>query len=78
MAWRRHRRLALVALGKEAECVDLPNEISDASPSSEPETHNEYPNHDEGVDRIHGHPTPHEGRRLLGRILHHKLYVNFN
>lgn len=72
--WRR--RLALITLSKEAEGVDLPNEIGDASPASEPETHHKDPYHYECVYCIHGSPAWHKWWWLLCSILH--LYFKQN
>lgn len=46
---RRVRRLALIALGKKAERVDLSDEIGDASPPPEPEPDYQDPHHYKAV-----------------------------
>ena len=53
---RGNRGLALVALGEEPECVDLPHEVSHTSPSAEPEPNYKHPNHNEGVEHVHPRP----------------------
>lgn len=63
------RSLTLITLCEEAECVHLSNKIGHASPSTEPETHNQDPDHDERVQGVHGGPAWQEEWRLLSGIL---------
>lgn len=71
--WRGHnrrcRRLALVALGKEAKSVNLPYKIGHTGPSSKPKSNHKNPYHNEGIKNIHCCPTRHEERRFLCCIL---------
>ncbi|KAG5550448.1 hypothetical protein RHGRI_015419 [Rhododendron griersonianum] len=67
--WRRGWGIALVALGKEPECVNLLHKVGHASPSAEPEAHHQNPDHDEDVHHVHGRPAGQENRRLLCCVL---------
>lgn len=69
LRWWQPRRLALVAFGKEAKSVNLPDEIGHTSPSSEPKSNHKYPYHNEGIYDIHCSPAWHEEGRLLCSIL---------
>jgi hypothetical protein len=61
---------ALVALGKEAEGVNLLDEVVHASPPSKSKPDHQHPYHCECVHCIHGRPAAKEGWKLLRRILH--------
>jgi hypothetical protein len=64
--WRR----ALVALGEEAEGVDLADEVCHARPAAEAEADHQHPRHHERVDHVRARPTPQQPRRRLHRVLH--------
>jgi len=63
-------RRALVALGEEAEGVDLLHEVGYAGPAAEAEADHQHPRHHERVDHVRARPTPHQPRRRLHRVLH--------
>ena len=63
---------ALVALGEEAEGVDLADEVDHAGPATEPEADHQHPHHDEGVEHEHPGPARQAKRRLLRRVLLHR------
>ena len=67
--WQGRRR-ALVALGEEAEGVDLADEVGHACPAAEAEADHQHPRHHERVDHVRARPTPHQPRRRLHRVLH--------
>jgi len=69
-ARRERRRRALVALGEEAEGVDLADEVGHACPAAEAEADHQHPRHHERVDHVRARPTPHQPRRRLHRVLH--------
>lgn len=62
-------RRALVALGEEAEGVDLVHEVGHAGPPAEAEADDQHPPDDEGVDEEHAQPPADEPRRPLHRVL---------
>lgn len=62
-------RRALVALGEEAEGVDLVDEVGDARPPAEAEADHQHPRHHERVDDERARPSPHEPRRRLHGVL---------
>ena len=64
------RRRALVALGEEAEGVDLAHEVGHAGPAAEAEADHQHPRHHERVDDVRPRPPPHQPRRRLHRVLH--------
>lgn len=68
-AWGQRRRRALVALGEEAEGVDLADEVGHACPAAEAEADHQHPRHHERVDHVRARPTPHQPRRRLHRVL---------
>ena len=63
-------RRALVALGEEAEGVDLLHEVGNAGPATEAEADHQHPRHHERVDDVRPRPPPHQPRRRLHRVLH--------
>lgn len=63
--WRR----TLVALGEQAEGVDLVHEVGHARPPPEAEPHQQHPHHHEGVDGVGACPPAHELGRRLHRVL---------
>lgn len=67
---REGRRRALVALGEEAEGVDLVDEVGHAGPAAEAEADHQHPRHHERVDHVRARPPPHQPRRRLHRVLH--------
>uniref|UniRef100_A0A5K1AXQ6 Uncharacterized protein n=1 Tax=Nymphaea colorata TaxID=210225 RepID=A0A5K1AXQ6_9MAGN len=62
-------RRTLVALGEEAEGVDLVHEVGHAGPPAEAEPHDQHPPDDEGVDDEHADPPAGEPRRPLHGVL---------
>lgn len=64
-----HGRRTLVALGEEAERVDLADEVGHAGPSSQPEPHHQHPPHHERVHHVGAEPPPDEPRRPLHCVL---------
>ena len=66
---REGRRRALVALGEEAEGVDLAHEVGHAGPAAEAEADHQHPRHHEGVDHVRARPPSGEPRRPLHRVL---------
>ena len=62
-------RRALVALGEEAEGVDLLHEVGNAGPATEAEADHQHPRHHEGVDHVRARPPSGEPRRPLHRVL---------
>ena len=68
--WWWHWGLALVALGKEPKCVNLPHKVGHAGPSSKPKPNHKNPQHNECIQDIHCSPAWHEERGLLCGILH--------
>lgn len=63
--WRR----ALVALGEEAEGVDLADKVGHARPAAEAEADHQHPRHHEGVDDVSACPPSGEPRRPLHGVL---------
>jgi hypothetical protein len=61
---------ALIALGKEAESVNLLDEVVHARPPSKSEPDHQHPYHYKCVHYIHDRPAGKEEWRLLRRILH--------
>lgn len=62
-------RRALVALGEEAEGVDLVDEVGDARPPAEAEADHQHPRHHERVYHVRPRPSSGEPRRPLHRVL---------
>lgn len=69
-------RRALVALGEEAEGVDLLHEVGYAGPAAEAEADNQHPRHHEGVDHVRARPPAGEPRRPLHGVLHAVNYIS--
>lgn len=61
---------ALIALGKEAECVNLADEVVHAGPPSKAKADYQHPYHYKRVHYINGSPARKEERKLFCRILH--------
>ena len=70
-------RRALVALGEEAEGVDLLHEVGNAGPATEAEADHQHPRHHEGVDHVRAGPPSGEPRWPLHRVLQLPL-INVN
>lgn len=74
----RCRRLALIALRKEAEVVNLPDEVGHAGPPAEPEPNHQNPAHHERVKDVHRCPAWKEKWWFLNRILHKLTYFSLS
>lgn len=67
----RHRlQRALVALGEEAECVNLVNKVGHACPSTESKSDHQDPTNYKCVDCVRTNPSAYEPWWWFHRILH--------
>lgn len=70
------RRWALVALGEEAEGIDLVDEVGHAGPTAQPESHHQHPPDHEHVQQVGSDPTSGEPRRRLDGVLQALIYFS--